>query len=204
MISQLFPDRDFKAFLFDFDGTVADTMPPHLEAWNRALESHGLDLSPELHRTWAGRPTREIVGLLNDRHGTQLSVDEIAKTKETHYLTLLDRVKAILPVLEVIRRYHGHLPMAIVSGSRRRPIETTLHHLGLSHYFDLIVCAEDYKHGKPNPDCFLQAAAGLGVSPHECLVFEDAPLGIEAAHRANMECLQVIETPEGGHLLKKV
>ncbi|RYZ81903.1 MAG: HAD family hydrolase, partial [Proteobacteria bacterium] len=89
--------------------------------------------------------------------------------------------------------YYGKLPMAIVTGSRRKPVEMTLTHLGLNKYFDHLVCAEDYVNGKPAPDCFLLAAKLVGVDPAHCLVFEDAPLGVQAALNAGMECLLLDE-----------
>jgi beta-phosphoglucomutase family hydrolase len=199
MVHKYFPEKKFKAFLFDFDGTVADTMPAHLNAWNKALAVHGLTLSSQQHQEWAGRPTREILQLLSDRHGMVLPVEEFLKEKELHYMGSLSEVKGILPVVEIIRASHGKIPMAVVSGSRRKPIETTLAQLKMAHFFDLIVGAEDYVHGKPAPDCFLQAAKALNVKPEDCLVFEDAELGIRSAHAAGMDCLRVIAHKELGH-----
>ncbi|MES2964098.1 MAG: HAD family phosphatase [Bdellovibrionota bacterium] len=201
MIETFFPGRDFKAFLFDFDGTVADTMPVHRDAWNHALGFFDLTLTLEQHLGWAGRPTREIVSLLGELHGRELPVDEIMKHKEVYYSQAAREVKGIVPVVDVVRAAHGKIPMAIVSGSRRKPVETTLRQLAMSHYFDVLVCAEDYIHGKPAPDCFLQAAAALKADPVDCLVFEDGVLGIQAAHAAGMECLRVDTHPTLGHKL---
>lgn len=199
MIKNFFPDRDFKAFLFDFDGTIADSMPIHRVAWNAALAVYGLELTLEEHMKWAGRPTREIVRLLSEFHGKDLPLDEILKNKEAHYSKDLPNVKAIVPVFEIIKASFGKIPMAIVSGSRRKPVETTLDLLSMRKYFDLLVCAEDYTNGKPAPDCFLQAAALLKVDAKDCLVFEDGILGMQAAQAAGMACLKVTEHAERGH-----
>ena len=172
MLKQYYPNQEFKALLFDFDGTIADTMGAHLVAWNKGLASYNLTLSREQHLAWAGRPTHNIVSMINEINKVQIPVDQFLKDKEVHYLSSLHEVKAIAPVVEVIKHYHGKTPLAIVTGSRRKMINITLEHLGLTHYFDLLVCAEDYKNGKPAPDCFLQAAATLKVAPSECLVFE--------------------------------
>lgn len=194
MIERFFPTRQFKALLFDFDGTVADTMPTHLAAWNRALKIYNLTLSKEQHLEWAGRPTVQIVQLLNEKHGTQIQPEIFLKQKEVEYFANIKTVRAINSVVDIIHFYRGRLPMAIVSGSRRKPVETTLAQLGLSSEFDVLVCAEDYVRGKPDPDCFLQAASLLKVAPADCLVFEDGHLGIEAAHRAGMACIKVTES----------
>lgn len=201
MVESFFPQQKFAAYLFDFDGTVADTMAPHFSAWNHALATYGIELTREQHLGWAGRPTREIVRLLAELHGKELSVDEISKSKELHYLSSFAGVAEIVPVMKIIRDGHGNIPMAVVSGSRRKIVEATMEHLSMKKFFDVIVCAEDYAHGKPAPDCFLLAAQKLNVLPADCLVFEDAELGVQAAHNAGMACLRVTEHPEAGHKL---
>jgi HAD superfamily hydrolase (TIGR01509 family) len=204
MLKKYLESDAFEALLFDFDGTLADTMAAHLDSWNRALKVYNLSLSREQHFAWAGRPTSEIVRLLSELHLTDLSYDDIAKAKESHYLDSLLRVREIVPVAEIVRHYHGRIPMAVVSGSRRKWVEMTMHHLSLTQYFDAIVCAEDYKKGKPAPDCFLQAAKLLSVPFEKCLVFEGGELGIQAAKAAGMACLRVVEDSESGHQIRKV
>lgn len=193
MLNKYFPENEFKALLFDFDGTVADTMGAHLKAWNIGLANYNLSLSREQHQAWAGRPTRMIVQMLNEMHKIEIAIEEFLKEKEVHFFSSLHEVKAITSVVDIIQHYHGNLPMAVVTGSRRAAVEKTLAHLGLTHYFDHLICAEDYTHGKPAPDCFLLGASRLSVDPKDCLAFEDAPLGIESAKKAGMNCLYVNE-----------
>ena len=193
MMERYFPKQTFKAFLFDFDGTIADTMPAHLDAWNKALKIHRLTLSHEEHLEWAGRPTRQIVELLNQKHGTSINAEDFVRAKEAVYLASISQVRAIASVVDIIKSYSGKVLMAVVSGSRHKPVELTLAQLDLAKYFDVVICAEDYVNGKPDPDCFLLAAEKLQVPPNTCLVFEDASLGIEAAKRAGMACLRVTD-----------
>jgi HAD superfamily hydrolase (TIGR01509 family) len=193
MLKKYFPENDYKALLFDFDGTVADTMGAHLKAWNTGLANYGLTLSREQHLAWAGRPTCIIVQLLNEMHKIDIPMDQFLKEKEFHFFASLHEVKEIASVVEIVKHYHDTLPMAVVTGSRRAAVERTLSYLGLTNYFQQLVCAEDYTHGKPAPDCFLLGASLLGVDPKDCLAFEDAPLGVEAAKKAGMRCLHVGE-----------
>lgn len=193
MLKSYFPEHSFKALLFDFDGTVADTMPAHLSAWNKALDKYDLSLSREQHMSWAGRPTARIVEMMNELHKTDINPEQFVKEKEAHYLASLSNVTTIKSVMEIIEHYHGQVPMAIVTGSRRKIVELTMNQLGLQKYFSTLVCAEDYTQGKPAPDCFLMAAAKLQIAPTDCLAFEDAVLGIEAAHTAGMNCLMVTD-----------
>lgn len=199
-----FPNRKFAAFLFDFDGTIADTMGAHFDAWNKALAPHKITFTKEQHHGWAGRPTKQILRLLMDLHKVQINEDEFGRTKQSLYLASMSGVKEIAAVVDLVRKYHEKIPMAVVSGSRRRPVEQTLEHLKLSHYFHTLVCAEDYVNGKPDPECFLLAAKRLQVDPQECLVFEDASLGIQSAQRAGMACVRIIEVPNMGHRLEVV
>ena len=133
----------------------------------------------------------EIIGALNRDHGLSMPVDAVAKRKENLYYELVHELKAIPEVVEHIEAKHGHIPLAVVSGSRRNSVVHSLTALGLLDKFDVLVCAEDYARGKPAPDCFLAAAAHLGVDPKDCLVFEDTDMGIEAATAAGMASVRV-------------
>jgi beta-phosphoglucomutase family hydrolase len=185
------PAGTFRAYLFDCDGTIVDSMPLHYIAWKTSLAEYNCVYEEKLFYSWGGRPIREIIGLLNEMHGLKMPVNEVAERKEEIYLTLLPQLKAIPEVIEHIDAQHGRIPFAVVSGSRRSSVEGSLTTLGLMDKFDTMVCAEDYKRGKPAPDCFLMAAERLGVAPSACLVFEDTDLGIEAATAAGMPSVKV-------------
>jgi beta-phosphoglucomutase family hydrolase len=189
------PDREFGAYIFDCDGTLADTMPLHYRAWTRIVAEHGGSFPEELFYQLGGSPTVQIMELLRDEHG--LKVDDVhaaAARKEEYFLASLAEVKPIEPVLQIARDLHGIKPLAVASGGYRRQIERTLDLLGIRQLFDAIVCVEDYARGKPFPDPFLEAARRLKVPPPECVVFEDSPLGVQAAAAAGMECVFVART----------
>lgn len=185
------PARTFRAYLFDCDGTIVDSMPLHYVAWKTTLAEYNCTYEEELFYAWGGRPIREIIRLLNEMQSLSMPIEEVAERKEKLYHTLLPTLKAIPEVIEHIDAQHGKIPMAVVSGSRRNSVVGALETVGLLDKFDTLVCAEDYKHGKPEPDCFLLGAQRLGVRPEECLVFEDTDLGIEAATAAGMVSVKV-------------
>jgi HAD superfamily hydrolase (TIGR01509 family) len=185
------PAGAFRAYLFDCDGTIVDSMPLHYIAWKTSLAEYNCVYEEKLFYAWGGRPIREIIRLLNDMQGLNMPVDEVAEKKEEIYHSLLPQLKGIPEVIEHIDAQHGHIPFAVVSGSRRNSVVGSLSALGLLDKFDTLVCAEDYQHGKPAPDCFLMAAERLGVAPIDCLVFEDTDLGIEAATAAGMHSVKV-------------
>jgi beta-phosphoglucomutase family hydrolase len=185
------PARSFRAYLFDCDGTIVDSMPLHYIAWKKALAEWDCSFEEQLFYAWGGRPVTEIIAALNQRDGLNMPVNAVARRKEDFYLELLPQIKAIPEVVEHIEAKHGHIPLAVVSGSRRDSVLGSLTALHLIDKFDVIVCAEDYARGKPAPDCFLVAAERLGVPPEDCLVFEDTDLGIEAATAAGMASVRV-------------
>ena len=185
------PVGEFRAYLFDCDGTVADSMPLHYKAWKRALAEWNCDYPEELFYSWGGKPVRKIIADLNAMHGLHMPVDAVAARKEALYLAQLPELKAIPPVLEQVEKQYGRIPLGVVSGSRRDSVVGSLTALGLMDKFDALVCAEDYTHGKPAPDAFLLGAQRLNVEPAACLVFEDTELGIEAATAAGMASVRV-------------
>ena len=185
------PERSFGAYLLDLDGTLADSMPLHLRSWQQAVRENGGDFPTALFWAWGGIPLTRTVEMLNERLGYTLDPKTVVHRKEQLYLTMLDELKPVAAVLAVVEAQHGRLPMAIVSGSPRLTIERTLATLKLGHYFETLVGMEDYSRGKPDPEPFLVAAQRLGVAPANCLVFEDAEAGFEAAAAAGMALVRV-------------
>ncbi len=191
------PPGDFRAYLFDCDGTIADSMPLHFRAWKRALADYGCVYEEDLFYAWGGKPVRQIIADLNAMQGLNMPVDSLAKLKESYYHEQLPTLKAIPAVMEHIEAQHGRIPFAVVSGSRRDSVVGSLSAIGILDKFDILVCAEDYEHGKPAPDCFLLGAARLGIAPPHCLVFEDTDLGIQAATAAGMASVRVPQERNG-------
>ena len=185
------PDGNFHAYLFDLDGTVADSMPLHLVSWQQATRDFGGSFPEDLFWQWGGIPLPKTVEMLNERFGYDMNPQEVVDHKEQIFLKMLDQLRPIEAVAAHITLQRGNIPMAIVSGSPRLTILRSLETLGMSDVFDAIIGAEDYIHGKPNPEPFLNAAKLLNVAPADCLVFEDADAGIKAAEAAGMQWARV-------------
>ena len=185
------PAGDFDAFIFDCDGTLADTMPTHFKAWQTALGKAAEDFPEAMFYELGGVPTSRIVEILNERHGYNLPVEETVAHKEGLFLEMSHDIAAIEPVVALAREYHGKKPLAVASGGHHRIVMNTLRALGIAHLFDAIVCSEDYSRGKPHPDPFLEAARRLNVAAEKCLVFEDTATGAQAAAAAGMACVLV-------------
>lgn len=185
-----------QAVIFDCDGTLADTMPLHYEAWRETLDGLGMPLPvfPEAQfYEWGGVTAKEIMQRLNALHGTNLDPETVAHAKEMRYRRLIPTVKPIEKVVAEAHRFYNKCPIAVASGGMRLLVEETLETIGVRDLFEIIVGSEDVKEGKPAPEVFLTAAARLGVPPKGCVVFEDAPAGLEAARRAGMRAVNVLD-----------
>src|SRR5271157_6573693 len=135
------PQGSFRAYLFDCDGTIADSMPLHYIAWKKALGEWNCEFDEKLFYSWGGIPIAEIVSTLNQRHGLRMPVEVVSHRKESLYFELLPQLKAIPEVLEHIEAQHGRIPLAVVSGSTRDSVTASLASLKLLNRFDTLVCA---------------------------------------------------------------
>ena len=185
------PPGPHAAYLFDCDGTIADSMPLHYIAWNKILAEWNCHFDEHHFYSLGGTPIAEIVSLLNKQHNLSMPVEAVCSRKEQLYYELLPQLKVIPEVLEHIHAQHGQIPFAVVSGGTREAVTASLSTLNILDRFDFLVCAEDYKKGKPDPEAFLLAAERLNVPPADCLVFEDTDLGIQAATAAGMPSVKI-------------
>lgn len=184
-------DEKIKALVFDVDGTLADTMPVHYEAWKEVGKTMGFDFPEDLFYEISGVPTDKTVLYLNELLHCNLDPAETVKEKEKYYLQMLDKIKPIEPVITIARSYYGILPLGIGTSGKRYITDYTLKTVEIDALFDVIVTAEDVKRHKPAPDVFLRCAEMLHVPASSCLVFEDSAQGIEAATEAGMDVVDV-------------
>ena len=194
------PTGDFAAFIFDCDGTLADSMPLYHRAWRAALVANGatFDFTWEIFMSRAGVSTEGTVTALNSEFGTSLDAGRVEELQIAEYARLVEEVKPFPEVVAIARAHCGKLPMAVASGGARHLVERTLELIGVRELFDAVVVAADVPRGKPHPDIFLHAAKLLGVAPECCLVFEDGQPGIVAAEAAGMRTVLVKrESPYG-------
>ncbi len=184
----------YSAFIFDCDGTLADSMPLHQRAWAQALAKHGarFDFGWELFMSRAGKTIEQTVFELNAEFGLDMDPVLVAADQRSHYDALAPGVLALDEVVEFARqRAAAGCPVSVASGGDAVTVRQTLRTIGVADLFPVVVTAEEVAHGKPAPDLFLLAARRMGVAPEQCLVFEDSPLGILAAERAGMGAVLV-------------
>jgi beta-phosphoglucomutase family hydrolase len=179
-------DKNAKGLIFDMDGTLADSMPIHFIAWKLTAAENGFEYTEKQFLETAGMPTHKIVPVINKELGLNLDPVKFSQRKEKLFLENIKDVKLIEPVADIVREYHGKLPMAIGTGGKKTIAKLTLKILGFDKYFDIIVSAEDVLNHKPYPDTFLKCAELMNVKPEYCQVFEDGEMGLIAAEKAGM------------------
>lgn len=179
------------ALIFDCDGTLVDTMPAHFAAWSDALKRYGIVLSEERFYALAGVPTTTIVEMLAREQGITCNAAKIAEEKDQRYLEVEIECPAIDVVVDIARENVGQRKMAVASGNRSDIVRATLRGADVEDLFDVVVGADHVAHGKPAPDLFLHAAKLLSTPPSQCMVFEDAALGLEAGRAAGMTVVDV-------------
>lgn len=183
--------------IFDWDGVLIDSSAHHEASWERLAKERGLPL-PEGHFKRGFGMKNEIVIPKVLQWGNQPElVQELSLRKEAIYREIiLERGISTLPgAREWLEQLHENgIPCVIGSSTHRLNIEVSLQVLGLKDFFASIVSAEDVSHGKPDPEVFLVAATRIDRPPSQCVVFEDAVVGIEAAHRGGMKVVAVAST----------
>lgn len=185
-----------KAFLFDLNGTMIDDMEYHVNAWSDILNNDlnaGLDRE-QVRSQMYGKNSEVLERIFGKNHFTHERMDELSVEKEKRYQ------RSYLPHLRLIagldrfmdKAKNAHIRMAIGSAAITFNIDFVLDNLRIRHYFDAIVSADDVKISKPNPETYLNCAALLNTTAEQCIVFEDAPKGVEAAANAGMQAVVLI------------
>ncbi len=186
-----------RGLIFDCDGTLVDSMPLHMKAWEETIHSFGEHYDPEFFFSKKGMRDADIVAQFNLQFGKSLKSADVVRAKDSFFL---QRVAGVMPmhlVVDVVRRYHKVLPMAVASGGDREVVQRELQVIGIAHFFDVILTAADPFRPKPFPDLFLEAAREIGVQPSLCQVFEDGDLGLQAAENAGMHATDIRQFMQG-------
>lgn len=202
-----------RAIIFDFNGIIVNDEPIHLEMLRRVLKEERIPLSPEdYYARYLGFDDRGCFRAAFQEHGRALDetrLGELIRRKAIYYQEAMEKGLTTFPGVDrLIRASSSRFPLAIASGALRKEIESILAAMNLKNFFQAIVSAEDVQDGKPAPEIFTTALAGLNetiaqgepLRPSECLVIEDSREGIRGARRAGMKCLAVANSHPAAEL----
>jgi beta-phosphoglucomutase len=193
------PELEFRAFIFDMDGTIVDNYEYHIQSWLALFSELGMEISaPQVRQLIGGNTSLSFLRQVLGPDVSDAQIVEYAERKECLYRSLfhphLKPVEGLAGFLAAAQ--HLGVPMALATSAGGRNIEFVLGGLGIEAYFDFVVGGDDVPQGKRGPELFLAAAQGLGVQPGSCLVFEDALAGIQAATMAGMRTMVVATNHE--------
>lgn len=185
-----------QALLFDLDGTLIDSMPHHHEAWVGWHGRRGLEIDADgFFISTAGRSNAEILADMFPQ-ASAAELDAMAHEKEAMYREIAARELALIrgahDFLERARA--AGLRLAVCTASTPENMALAFARFGIDGWVETVVSPADGLRGKPHPDIFLEAARRLGIAPEHCIVFEDAPLGVEGARRAGMRAVALTTT----------
>ncbi len=183
-----------RGLIFDMDGTMIDSMPYHAQSWVAFAQRHGLQIDvAELLRRTTGRTGAECMELLFNRPMEQQECWDLIHQKEQIYRDLFAPVFAEVPGFKAFcgSAHAQGLRIGVGTAGDKHNIAFALKHLQMDPLPHAVVGGDEGLPGKPEPAIFLEAARRIGVAPQACIVFEDAPFGIEAARRAGMQVVAV-------------
>lgn len=183
---------DFKAFLYDCDGTLADNMMEHKAAFIKTCAHYNIELDCTIIDELAGIATHLVAQEISNRYQVTFDLDDFVNMKRKLFIEeYILHTKPIGFVVDHLKANANKVKIGVVSGGNRDTVSKTLTVLGIEDLVEVLVCAGETPKGKPYPDPFLLAAEKLGVAPEQCLVFEDGAPGVAAAEAANMQWIRV-------------
>lgn len=194
-----------QAVIFDLDGTLLDNNAYHLETWRKYLKKLGREMSDEEYKAHInGRTNRDAIEYIYGRKMQDEEANRYTEEKEALYREIyaphIQPMPGLLKLLAEIESMG--LPMAIATSGIKANINFMFEQIPMRKYFSIIVDSSSITKGKPDPEIYLQTAERLGVAPANCLVFEDAVVGIQSAKKAGMHVIAITTTHERKELLQ--
>jgi beta-phosphoglucomutase len=183
-----------KAFLFDLNGTMINDMEYHINAWHKIFNNLGAEISLQRMKEECYGKNNEVIERILPGRFTEKEKNEMSYEKEKTYQKEFKPHLQLIAGLDVFleKAYAKGIKMAIGSAAIMFNIDFVIDGLDIRNYFSSLISADDVTHSKPHPETFLKCAKALGVRPDECIVFEDAPKGVEAAKNAGMQNIVIL------------
>ena len=196
----------FKAAIFDWDGTLADTRHAIVVSFHRALQENGLDVSTEYIERRIGIGASDTFRkILQSQKGqiNELLVDKLVKRKSVIQIELANEVQLFSGAEDLLAALQGKVKVALASMNNSDVIGVLLKKMAVADCFQVLLTGDRVSRSKPDPEIFLKAASELDIKPELCVVFEDSIFGVQAAKSASMGCIAVSTGVYNDHELEE-
>lgn len=189
----------FEAVIFDWDGTLADTEPVVVLAFQTVLREIGCIVSDEFLERLIGIGVRNMLKEALESTGMHLddrALDDLVRRKNKVQLGMTEKIELLKGAVDILESLHDKVKIALATMSNRVVMDKVLAEKGLRKYFNFVITADEVERPKPDPEVFLECAKELRCLPEKCVVVEDSVFGVIAARKADMKCIAV---PSGAY-----
>ena len=195
-----------KGVIFDVDGLILDTESMSLKYWIEEFKKFGIDVDENIIISGMGSDMYLLKKNLRERYGEDLPIDKMYEDKNIAMLGYLkehraDRKEGFDSLIKYLNE-NGY-KTAIATSTERRKFNIRMKHQNFIDKFDFVVCGSDVKNIKPDPEIFITAAEGIGLSPEECIVLEDSKAGVTAAYKGGFRCINIPDMKKPDDDMKK-
>lgn len=194
-----------KTVIFDMDGVLFDTEKVYLDVWTRVCEKYGYKMTKEIYCKVIATGRENVKRVFKEEFGDNIPIEEMYKEKDYNLARELEKCIPVKDGAHELLTYlkHQKYRLALATSASKERMENQLNQAGFRELFDEVVCRDEVKETKPNPEIFLKAANKLGVDPKDCIVIEDSSAGVKAAYRGNMTPIHVVDLKVADEEIKR-
>jgi HAD superfamily hydrolase (TIGR01509 family) len=195
----------FDAVIFDMDGVLVDSEPLYMAVERQSFARYGIELNEGEQSRFVGTSQQQMWREIKVMYGLEVAIADLIAEHQRQVLRVLEQshlvaMPGVTWLIEELKK--RGIPCALASSSPRQLVECVLTRIGLTDCFAHMICGDEVRLSKPEPEIFLVAAERLGVAPHRCLVIEDSHHGVTAAKAAGMQCIGLLNPNSGEQSLE--